>query len=84
MKEPIMNIATFLTRDLRVRIHEKVARIDQRSLDGEPWREIDQSELPVSTQWLESPIRTSPLKVALLAYERENPGDTARRDALRA
>jgi hypothetical protein len=79
-----MNIVTFVTRDLRVRIQEKVARIDQRSLDGEPWREIDQSELPVTPQWLTSPIRTSPLKVALIAYERENPGDTTLRDALRA
>jgi len=79
-----MNIVTFVTRDLRVRIQEKVARIDQRSLDGEPWREIDQSELPVTPQWLTSPIRTSPLKVALIAYERENPGDTTLSDALRA
>jgi len=79
-----MNIVTFVTRDLRVRIQEKVARIDQRSLDGEPWREIDQSELPVTPQWLTSPIRTSPLKDALIAYERENPGDTTLRDALRA
>ncbi|HTR35120.1 MAG TPA: hypothetical protein VMH80_04420 [Bryobacteraceae bacterium] len=79
-----MDTVTFLTRDLRVRIEEKVARIDQRSLDGEPWREIDQSELPVTAQWLTSPIRTSPLKVALLAYERENPGDTTLRDTLRS
>jgi hypothetical protein len=83
MGQSIMDIATFLTRDLRVRIEVKVARVDQRCLDGEPWKEIDQSELPVSAQWLTSPIRTSPLKVALLAYERENPGDTTLRDALR-
>ncbi len=79
-----MKIATFLTRDLRVRIQNKTACIDQRSLHGEPWKEIDQSELPVTSQWLVSPIRTSPLKVALIAYELENPGDMTLRDALRA
>lgn len=79
-----MKITTFTTRDLRVRIQGKIACIDQRTLYGEPWREIDQSELPITLQWLVSPIRTSPLKVALLAYELENPGDMTLRDALRA
>ncbi|MBZ5609218.1 MAG: hypothetical protein LAP38_13225 [Acidobacteriia bacterium] len=79
-----MNHVMFETQDLRVRIEDKVARIDQRRLDGEPWREIDQSELPVTEQWLISPIRTSPLKVALLAFERENPGDMSLRVALKA
>jgi hypothetical protein len=79
-----MENVTFETQDLRVRIEDNVARIDQRRLDGEPWREIDHSELPVSEQWLISPIRTSPLKVALLAFEREHPGDMALRIALRA
>lgn len=74
---------TFETQDLRVRIADKIARVDQRRLDGEPWREIDQSALPVSEHWLISPIRTSPLKVALLAFERENPGDLTLRAALR-
>jgi hypothetical protein len=73
---------TFETQDLRVRIEDKVARIDQRRLDGEPWREIDHSELPVSQQWLVSPVRASPLKAALLAFERENPGNTTLRTAL--
>ena len=79
-----MDHVMFETRDLRVRIEDKVARIDQRRLDGELWREIDQSALPVSEQWLVSPIRTSPLKVALLAFERENPGDMTLRIALKA
>ena len=79
-----MNHVAFETRDLRVRIEDKVARIDQRRLDGEPWREIDQSALPVTEQWLTSPIRTSPLKVALIAFERENPGDMTLRTALGA
>jgi len=79
-----MNDVMFQTQDLRVRIEKKVARVDQRRLDGEPWREIDQSELPVTEQWLVSPIRTSPLKVALIAFERENPGDLTLRVALRA
>jgi hypothetical protein len=79
-----MNNVTFETQDLRVRIEDKIARIDQRRLDGEPWKEIDQSALPVSEQWLISAIRTSPLKVALLAFERENPGDMTLRIALRA
>jgi hypothetical protein len=79
-----MSIVMFETRDLRVRIEDHVARIDQRRLDGETWREIDQTELPVTAQWLISPMRTSPLKVALWAYERENPGDMALRDALAA
>jgi hypothetical protein len=73
---------TFETQDLRVRIADQVARVDQRSLDGDPWREIDQNDLPVTNQWLTSPIRTSPLKVALLAFERENPGDLTLRAAL--
>lgn len=79
-----MNTVTFQTQDLRIRIEDHVARIDQRRLDGEPWREIDQSTLPVSEQWLISPIRTSPLKVALRAFECENPGDMTLRDALKA
>ncbi len=79
-----MNKVMFETQDLRVRIEDKVARIDQRRLDGELWREIDQSALPVSDQWLTSPIRTSPLKVALMAFEIEHPGDTSLRVALRA
>jgi hypothetical protein len=79
-----MNIVMFETQDLRIRIDGKVARIDQRRLDGEPWREIDQNSLPVTEQWLTSPIRTAPLKVALSAFERENPGNMALRDALRA
>ncbi len=79
-----MTNVMFETPDLRVRIEDKIARIDQRRLDGEPWREIDQSELPVSESWLNSPIRTSPLKVALRAFELENPGDMTLRIALRA
>jgi hypothetical protein len=79
-----MNNVTFETQDLRVRIEDKIAHIDQRRLDGEPWREIDQSALPVSEQWLMGPIRTSPLKVALMAFEREHPGDMTLRIALRA
>ncbi|MBZ5602280.1 MAG: hypothetical protein LAO79_08240 [Acidobacteriia bacterium] len=73
---------TFETHDLRVRIEDKIARVDQRRLDGEAWREIDQSDLPLTEQWLASPIRTSPLKVALMAFERENPGDLTLRTAL--
>jgi hypothetical protein len=53
-------------------------------LDGELWREIDHSDLPVSQAWLMSPIRTSPLRVALSAFERENPGDMTLRKALEA
>ena len=79
-----MNNVTFETQDLRIRIEDKVARIDQRRLNGEPWREIDQSMLPVSEQWMNSPIRTSPLKVALRAFELEHPGDMTLRIALRA
>ena len=79
-----MNIAVFETRDLRVRIENKVARIDQRKLDGEPWLEIDQSTLPVPEQWFNSPVRSSPLKVALMAFERENPGNMNLRIALKA
>ena len=70
-----MDNVTFETQDLRVRIEDKIARIDQRKLNGEPWKEIDQSTLPIPEQWFTSPIRTSPLKVALLAFERENPGN---------
>ena len=77
-----MNNSTFETHDLRVRIEDNVARIDQRRLDGEPWREIDQSTLPVSLQWLMSPVRTSPLKIALKAFESENPGNLTLRNAL--
>jgi hypothetical protein len=77
-----MSNTMFETQDLRVRIEDKIARIDQRSLDGEPWKEIDQNELPVTQQWLISPIRTSPLKVALRAFEHENPGDMTLRNAL--
>jgi len=79
-----MDNVTFETHDLRVRIEDKIARVDQRRLDGDPWKEIDQNELPVSQQWLISPLRASPLKVALLAFERENPGDTTLRSALAA
>jgi hypothetical protein len=77
-----MSNTMFETQDLRVRIEDQVARIDQRRLDGELWREIDHSTLPVTQQWLVSPSRTSPLKIALWAFERENPGDTTLRDAL--
>jgi hypothetical protein len=79
-----MSNVTFETKDLRVRIEDQIASIDQRSLSGEPWRQIDQSALPVSEHWRISPIRTSPLKVALLAFERENPGDMTMRTALGA
>lgn len=79
-----MDNATFETQDLRIRIEDNVARIDQRSLSGEPWREIDHSDLPVTPQWRDSNIRTSPLRVALVAFERENPGNTTLRTALGA
>ncbi|HYV62141.1 MAG TPA: hypothetical protein VE958_05675 [Bryobacteraceae bacterium] len=79
-----MDNATFETQDLRIRIEDNVARIDQRSLEGETWREIDHSDLPVTAQWRNSPIRTSPLRVALSAFERENPGNTTLRTALGA
>ena len=72
----------FETRDLRIRISENVAYIDQRRLDGDPWTEIDKSDLPMSPGWLASPLRTSPLKVALRAFEREHPGDMSLRLAL--
>jgi hypothetical protein len=75
---------TFETQDLRIRIEDNVARIDQRRLDGETWREIDHSELPVTAQWRDSSIRTSPLRVALVAFERENPGNMTLRIALGA
>jgi hypothetical protein len=79
-----MDNAMFETQDLRIRIEDNVARIDQRNLEGETWREIDHSELPVTAQWRNSPIRTSPLRVALSAFERENPGNTTLRTALGA
>ena len=79
-----MDNVTFETQDLRIRIEDNVARIDQRNLEGETWREIDHSELPVTAQWRNSPIRTSPLRVALVAFERENPGNTTLRTALGA
>ena len=79
-----MDNVTFETQDLRVRIEDKAARIDQRKLSGETWKEIDQSTLPIPEQWFSSPIRTSPLKVALLAFERENPGNTTLRVALKS
>ena len=75
---------TFETQDLRIRIEENVARIDQRNLQGETWREIDHSDLPVTAQWRDSNIRTSPLRAALLAFERENPGNLTLRKALGA
>jgi hypothetical protein len=78
----VMNNRTFETQDLRIRIEDNIVRIDQRRLDGELWREIDHSDLPVSQAWLMSPIRTSPLRVALSAFERENPGDMTLRKAL--
>jgi hypothetical protein len=53
-------------------------------LSGEPWREIDHSDLPVTPQWRDSNIRTSPLRVALVAFERENPGNKTLRTALGA
>ena len=79
-----MNNVTFQTRDLRIRIEDNVARIDQRNLEGETWREIDHSDLPVTPQWRDSKIRTSPLRVALVAFERENPGNMRLRAALGA
>jgi hypothetical protein len=79
-----MDNVTFETQDLRIRIEDNVARIDQRNLSGEQWREIDHSELPVTPQWRDSPIRTSPLRVALSAFERENPGNMTLRTALGA
>lgn len=79
-----MDNVTFETQDLRIRIEDNVARIDQRHLSGETWREIDRSDLPVTAQWRDSSIRTSPLRVALVAFERENPGNTSLRTALGA
>jgi hypothetical protein len=79
-----MNNVIFETHDLRVRIEDKIARIDQRKLTGETWKEIDQSELPIPENWFSSPVRSSPLKVALMAFERENPGDMRLRQALRS
>jgi hypothetical protein len=80
----VMKNRTFETQDLRIRIEGNVVRIDQRRLDGELWREIDHSDLPVTQAWFRSPIRTSPLKVALSAFEQENPGDMTLRQALEA
>jgi hypothetical protein len=40
--------------------------------------------LPVTPQWRDSQIRTSPLRVALVAFERENPGNKTLRTALGA
>ena len=74
----------FETKDLRVRIEDKIARTDQRRLDGDLWKEIDRNDLPVTEQWLTSPVRTSPLRVALLSFEAENPGDLTLRLALSA
>jgi len=79
-----MNNGVFETQDLRVRIENKIARIDQRSLTGEPWKEIDQSALPIPEQWFTSPVRSSPLKVALMAFEQENPGNMTLRMALKS
>jgi len=79
-----MNNVVFETHDLRVRIQDKIARIDQRKLTGETWKEIDQSALPIPENWFSSPVRSSPLKVALMAFERENPGDMRLRQALRS
>jgi hypothetical protein len=79
-----MDNVTFETQDLRVRIEDKVARIDQRKLNGEVWKEIDQSSLPIPEQWFSSPVRSSPLKVALQAFERENPGNMTLRIALKS
>jgi hypothetical protein len=78
--------AIFETQDLRVRIEDQVARIDQRKLEGETWQEIDKDELPVTEHWRTSAVRAcpSPLKVALLAFERENPGNMSLRQALGA
>ncbi len=81
--EAPLQTRTFQTKDLRVRIEGRVVYIDQRNLmAGEPWRQIEQSGLPLTQSWLASPARTSPLKIALWAYEQENPGDTALRSAL--
>jgi hypothetical protein len=79
-----MNNVVFETQDLRVRIEDKRACIDQRKLNGEPWKEIDQSTLPIPEQWFTSPLRSSPLKVALMAFERENPGNMTLRLALKS
>lgn len=81
-----MTNVTFETQDLRVRIEDTVARVDQRKLEGETWQEIDKDQLPVSEHWRNSAVRAcpSPLKVALLAFERENPGDLSLRVALGA
>jgi hypothetical protein len=77
-----MDNTVFETHDLRVRIEDQVARIDQRRLEGELWREIDHSDLPMTPSWLVSKERTSALKIALWAFELENPGNMTLRDAL--
>jgi hypothetical protein len=81
-----MTNVVFETQDLRVRIEDTVARIDQRKLEGETWQEIDKDQLPVSEHWRNSGVRASPsaLKIALLAFELENPGDMSLRTALGA
>lgn len=79
-----MNNVVFETQDLRVRIENKVVRIDQRTLNVDPWKEIDQSTLPIPEQWFSSPVRSSPLKVALMEFERENPGNMTLRLALKS
>ena len=81
-----MENAIFETQDLRVRIEDQIARIDQRKLNGDVWQEIDRDPLPVSEHWRASAVRAcpSPLKVALLAFERENPGNMSMRIALGA
>lgn len=77
-----MSHVTYETQDLRVRIEDNIARVDQRHLEGEPWREIDHNELPMSGEWMASPMRTSPLRIALRAFELEHPGDVTLRNAL--
>ncbi|HEY1760368.1 MAG TPA: hypothetical protein VGG72_33645 [Bryobacteraceae bacterium] len=81
-----MDKVIFETQDLRVRIEGKIARIDQRKLNGDLWQEIDRDPLPVTEHWRTSAVRAcpSPLKVALLAFESENPGDMSLRIALGA
>jgi hypothetical protein len=37
--------------DLRVRIEDEIARVDQRKLQGEIWEEIDEDVLPVTEHW---------------------------------
>ena len=77
-----MDNVLFETQDLRIRISESVAYIDQRRLTGDLWAEIDKTDLPMSPSWLASPGRTSPLQAALRAFEIEHPGDKSLRLAL--